>query len=103
MKTTRLRPSQGSDDDAMREQHRAALVRALTAQAWAVACMAWWTEEWAQGFDDEKQYSERNQAWVIGIKDASTRNVQRLSALPAPADLAAEILGGDTVDTRGAR
>lgn len=57
------------------ETHRR-VVRALTAQAWAVACAVQWT-------------------WQMGGGDTAGRYEARTSIalLPAPADLAREILG----------
>ncbi len=82
---------------------RKVVTLALIGQAWAVACMAMWTEEWAQmqrgslpnPCRTNNQQADRQLGWTIGIADCSTKNLQRLAALPAPAELAAEILGGE--------
>lgn len=56
------------------EEHRAALTRALTAQAWAVACA---TLTWVDG---------------NGYVDEMWEEALSIADLPAPAELAADIL-----------
>ena len=67
--------------DLIEEEHRAALTRALTAQAWAVACC--WLE------DVGREH-------IICPDYSCFPHLERTAALLAPAEVAAEILGGGT-------
>ena len=72
--------------------HRAALTRALTAQAWAVA-IAICAPEYGVRDDDGDEQADYTEGWGNGWDDAVDDTIRHVADLPAPADLAAEILG----------
>jgi len=72
-----------SDAEAMQEQHRAALTRALTAQAWGVACSIFCEPGMTHSV-----------LWMIFSTNVAGGLTKDIARLAAPADLAAEILDG---------
>ncbi len=68
--------------------HRAQLTRALTAQAWGVACSLFEELQYSQQIA-EGEYREGR---LRGVEES----IDGVAELPSPAELAAEILGEDT-------